>query len=63
MTTHVLLTPWPISSGLFTYCGKPAAECGDDHVSNKPELIDCEGCKQAMRIAFENLEKWVPGLT
>lgn len=64
MTTHALLTPWPISSGLHTYCGIRADDerVRGHKVANSPELVDCERCRDAMRTAYDNLSRWVPKL-
>jgi len=62
MTTHALLTPWPISAGLRTWCGLDRNAKPPALIAATPEAVDCERCRSAMRRAYEILGKWVPRL-
>lgn len=64
MATHAIITPWPLSQGVRTWCGFDA---GDGRVSQHlvattPGAVDCEKCISAMRQAYANLGKWMPDL-
>lgn len=63
-TTHVLITPWLISNGVFmTWCGMPSNKSGKaDFVAGKPEAVNCEKCKTNMRMALDSLSSMVPRL-
>jgi hypothetical protein len=65
MTVHAIITPWPISEGIRTWCGYDAKDerVSADNVASRPEAIDCEQCKRAMQQAYVNLSEWLPGLS
>lgn len=64
MTTHALVTPWPISQGLRTWCGYSGEHpvIASDSIATQPEAVDCETCKAAMRKALGTLSALVPRL-
>lgn len=61
-TAHAIITPWPLSKGLMTWCGKKAEEVGSDLAATSPENVSCEHCRRSMRMAHETLSQWVPNL-
>lgn len=64
MTTHRLITPWPIggASGLHTWCGRSAKEVASDRFATDPSAVTCARCTEAMRAALEQLSVDVPRL-
>ena len=64
MTTHRLITPWPIggASGLHTWCGRSAKEVASDRVATDPSAVTCARCTEAMRSALAQLSVDVPRL-
>jgi hypothetical protein len=63
VTTHAIIIPWPLSQGIRTWCGYDAQDerrIKDDMVASEPMQVDCERCRDAMRMAFANLSEWVP---
>lgn len=61
-TAHAIITPWSLSKGLMTWCGKTADEAGSDVVATRAEDVTCERCRRSMRLAHETLSAWVPKL-
>ncbi len=61
---HAIIVPWPISQGLHTWCGYrfDNPEVSGDGVASCPPAVTCKMCIEAMRDAYVNLSKWVPGL-
>ena len=61
---HALVTPWPISSGLHTWCGcsLSAQQMPHDRIAGAPELVNCPKCIRAMKAALTTLHAWVPRL-
>jgi hypothetical protein len=64
LVSHAIVVPWPISTGLRTWCGYRVddSRVAGDYIATTPEGVSCRRCAQAMRDALVNLEKWVPGL-
>ena len=62
--THAIVTPWPLSQGLRTWCGVYASDGRADreYIAYSPEAVTCEQCKRDMRRALAELMKWVPRL-
>lgn len=65
MRTHAIITPWPMSQGLRTWCGYDGRheDLKGDLVGATPQAIDCAMCITAMRLASSTLGEWVPQLT
>lgn len=63
--THATVIPWPISTGLHTWCGYPYTDerVKNDFIASAPEAVTCPHCAKAMRDALANLTQWVPRLT
>lgn len=62
--SHILLVPWPISSGIWTLCG---IDAGGEHAANQyitgdPTQVTCARCKNAARQMQIWLAEWVPKL-
>ncbi|MCU0677650.1 MAG: hypothetical protein MUE69_33320 [Myxococcota bacterium] len=64
MTTHRLITPWPIGGGsdFHTWCGRSAADVPTDRVAADPSTVTCARCIDAMRSALAHLTVDVPRL-
>ena len=62
--THALLTPWPISQGLHTWCGYKHDDerVAGENVAAAPESVTCEECIRAMRLAWNTLGAWITRL-
>lgn len=60
---HALITPWPLSQPLRTWCGRDPDDLRGQHLATKPEAVTCPRCKSAMRDAFATLSTWVPRLS
>ena len=63
--THTIVIPWPVSSGIHTWCGHRSDDekvC-NDYFASSPEAVTCPHCAKAMRAAKKNLDEWIPGLT
>ena len=63
-TIHAIITPWPLSRGIRTWCG---IDCQDERIRGdligiSPAAINCRQCITAMRQAYKTLGEWVPEL-
>jgi hypothetical protein len=64
MTTHRLITPWPVSADSFVmWCGKRTNELPADAMAAfDVGVVDCHACATAMRAAAAQLLVDVPRL-
>ena len=62
---HAIVLPWPVSSGLHTWCGYriDSEMVQDEFIATGPEEVTCQQCAVAMKSALDNLTTWVPKLT
>lgn len=62
MTTHAIITPWPLSQGIRTWCALDSQDerVRKDNVTSEPDLIDCPTCLSSMKSALDILTKMFP---
>lgn len=64
LKTHAIIMPWPLSTGLHTWCGYHFDDerVSSDYMASEPEAVTCLECHRSMRDALVTLQEWVPRL-